>query len=149
VSAVPVFCAVFALALALAGCQTDKADARGPRVLELNADTVQVPDSVRVATIRINRVTAAELAPAAVSLRAGDLLRFIAEDGAAHAIAFDGGAMSAEARSFLEHSGQMRSPPFVEAGATWVVSFKGAPPGVYRFRCPTHHVQGTVTVTAR
>lgn len=126
-----------------------RSDEKGPRELQLSNDTLQIPDSIHVATIRIDRTKAAELEPATVTVRAGDLLRFISNDAGAHAIAFDGEGMGADARAFLEKSGQMRSPPFLAANATWVVSFKGAPAGKYPYRCPTHGVQGTITVTAR
>lgn len=128
---------------------TAKSDEKGPRSIEFGTDTIHIPDSVHVATVRIDRTKAAELLPAVTSVRTGDVLRFIASDGGAHAIAFDGESMSADARAFLEETGQMRSPPFVATGATWVVSFKGAPPGKYPYHCPTHGVPGTVTVTAR
>ncbi len=145
---------VLALVLPVTACDRgegglSKADAKGPRVLELAGGTIAVPDSIRVATVRIDRTKLAELEPAETTIRTGDVLRFIAQDAGAHAIAFDGDGMSEEARSFLETSGQMRSPPFMAAGSKWVVSFDGAPPGSYRFRCPTHGVQGVITVTNR
>lgn len=110
---------------------------------------MKLPDSVHVATVRIDRAKAAELVPATSSVRTGDLLRFISSDAGGHAIAFDGDAMSSEARAFLDRTGQMRSPPFSGGGSTWLVTFAGAPPGSYPYRCPTHGVQGTIVVTAR
>jgi plastocyanin len=124
-------------------------DEKGPRVLELAGDTVKLPDSVHVATVRIDRTKLAELEPATSTVRTGDLLRFMAQDAGAHAIAFDGSALSADARAFMERTGQLRSPPFMAEGSTWVVSFKDAPPGTYPYRCPTHGAQGAITVTAR
>jgi plastocyanin len=135
-----------------AGCDrsgSSRADEKGPRVLELSGDTLKVPDSVRVATVRIDRTKLAELEPAQSTVRTGDLLRFIAQDAGAHAIAFDGDDMSDEARVFMERTGQLRSPPFMAEGSTWVVSFKDAPTGSYPYRCPTHGIQGVITVSAR
>ncbi|MEO5511907.1 MAG: plastocyanin/azurin family copper-binding protein [Longimicrobiales bacterium] len=131
------------------GSDSSRTDDKGPRVLDLGGDTVNVPDSIRVATVRIDRTRSDELDPAQSNVRTGDLLRFMAQDAGAHAVAFDGDGMSAEARSFLEQSGQMRSPPFMAKGSTWVVSFDKAPPGTYPYRCPTHGVRGTITVTQR
>jgi plastocyanin len=110
---------VFALLFVVAtGCDRTKSggarsDEKGPRELELTNDTLQIPDSIHVATVRIDRSKAAELEPASVNLRTGDLLRFISNDAGAHAIAFNGEGMSAEARDSLEKSGQMRIPPFL------------------------------------
>jgi plastocyanin len=131
------------------GGKDGRTDDKGPRVLELGGDTVDVPDSVRVATVRIARTRVAEMDPAQASVRTGDLLRFMAEDAGAHAIAFDGEGMTPEARAFMEQAGQLRSPPFMAKGSTWVVSFANAPAGSYPFRCPTHGARGVITVTAR
>jgi plastocyanin len=144
---------VLALALPLAACDSGNGfaggDEKGPRVLELAGDTLQVPDSVRVATVRIDRSRLDELDPAESTIRTGDLLRFIAQDAGTHAIAFDGDAMTDEARAFLQKTGQLRSPPFLQKGSTWVMSFKDAPVGRYPYRCPTHGVQGVINVVSR
>ncbi len=145
---------VLAVILPLTACDRGgpggaRSDEKGPRVLELSGDTVKLPDSVHVATVRIDRTKLAELEPPASTVRTGDLLRFISQDAGAHAIAFDGEAMTAEARAFMEKAGQLRSPPFMAEGSTWVISFKDAPAGSYPYRCPTHGVQGTITVTTR
>jgi plastocyanin len=140
--------------LALSACDHDgaslrRSDEKGPREIVLTNDTVKLPDSVHVATVRLDRTKREEIEPAQVTVRTGDLVRFIASDGGAHAIAFDGELLEPNAREFLERTGQMRSPPFVASGARWVVSFKDAPPGKYTYRCPTHGVQAEVMVTAR
>ena len=77
------------------------------------------------------------------------MVRFISSDAGSHAIAFDGDAMSPDARAFLERTGQLRSPPLLAAESRWVMSFEGAPPGDYPFRCPTHGVRGSIIVNAR
>jgi plastocyanin len=149
------FRATLALSLfAFSACDHDgpslsRSDEKGPREIVLGTDTMKLPDSVHVATVRMDRSKRAEITPAQVTVRTGDLVRFIASDAGAHAIAFDGETLEQGAREFLDRTGQMRSPPFVESGSTWVVSFKDAPPGKYSYRCPTHGVQGEVTVTAR
>ena len=98
----------------------------GPAVLELAADTVQLPDSIVA--------------------HPGDVVRFTAGDGATHALAFDGASLAAEARTFLERTSQMRSPPLITEGATWIISLADAPAGTYRFRCLTHNAAGALTV---
>ena len=141
-----------ALVLAASGCGDGGPGGsrdRGPRVLELNADTVRLPDSVRVATVRIDRTKRDEFEPGTTTIRVSDVVRFISSDAGSHAIAFDGDAMSPDTREFLERTGQLRSPPLLTAESRWVMSFEGAPPGEYPFRCPTHGVRGSITVNAR
>ena len=53
-----------------------------------------------------------------------------------------------EARAFLEKTGQLRSPPLVTNGASWVITLKDAPLGTYVFRCLNHHDTGQLTVAA-
>lgn len=144
------FVLVPALALVVGACerQTDAA-AAGPRVLELDSASLLLPDSVRLATVQLDRGLPADLEPADVAVRAGDIVRFQARDAAAHAIAFEGDGLSPDARRFLETTGQMRSPPLVGRGNAWVLSFAGAPAGVYPFRCATHGATGRVVVQPR
>jgi plastocyanin len=82
-----------------------------------------------------------------VAAVAGDYLRFTTSDSRTHAIVFEG--ISPEIKTFLEQSGQLRSPPLVINGASWVIALKNAPPGVYNFRCLMHHETGQLTVAAR
>ena len=126
-----------------------RGETREPRVLELSTDTVSLPDSILVSTVRMDRSKRPELTPVEVTVRTGDVVRFLATDGSAHALAFDGDSLAAPAREFMERTGQLRSPPLLMKDATWLVSMAGAPPGRYPFRCPTHGAAGAVIVTAR
>lgn len=136
------------------GC--DRGDARageetdlGPRVLQLDSARVDLPDSIRQLVVRLDRSTAADFEPANAALRTGDIVRFEAGDAGGHAIAFDGELLAPEARSWLEATGQLRSPPLVNAGNAWVITFVNAPPGEYPFGCVTHGARGVLTVSAR
>lgn len=144
--------AVALLAL-LAGCdrggEERVADDLGPRVLQLDSASVDLPDSIRQLVVRLDRSTAADLAPASAALRTGDIVRFEAGDAGGHAIAFDGAQLPGEARTWLETTGQLRSPPLVNAGNAWVITFDGAPPGEYPYLCVTHGARGSLTVSAR
>ena len=84
-----------------------------------------------------------------MTVRSGDIVRFEAGDASAHALGFEGTGLSAEARRFLEATGQMRSPPLLAQGNAWVVSFANAPPGEYPYRCATHGAPGRIMVHAR
>ena len=123
--------------------------AAGPQMLELDSASLPLPDSIRLVVIHLDRGQAADFAPADVAVRVGDIVRFEAKDAAAHAVAFEGAALSPEARRFLEVAGQMRSPPLVGKGNAWVVSFAHAPTGDYPYRCATHGAPGRVVVRVR
>jgi len=141
---------VLVLGVALGGCDppADGADA-GPRVLELDSARITLPDSVRLVVVSLDRSHPGDLEPAHAEIRVGDIGRFEAADAAAHAVGFDGTGLTAEARRFLEVTGQMRSPPLLNAGNAWVVSFAHAPPGDYPYHCATHRARGSITVQPR
>jgi plastocyanin len=135
-----------------AGCDRTKGEPaaeQGPRVLQLDSTSIALPDSVHLAVITLDRSIRADMDRLNVELRVGDIIRFETRDGGGHAIAFDGVALATRARVWLEHTGQLRSPPLVAAGNAWVVSFEEAPPGDYPFQCVTHGGRGTVRVTPR
>jgi len=141
---------VLALAIGSTGCERggDQPD-QGPRVLELDSAQVLLPDSIRLVVVQLDRSLPGDFDPASLEVRVDDIVRFEAKDAAAHAIAFEGDGLSAEARRFLEVTGQMRSPPLVGEGRAWVVSFAHAPPGDYPFRCATHGAAGRIAVHER
>jgi plastocyanin len=143
--------AVALLACTLAaGCdRVGPGSDEGPRVLELTHDTIRLEQGVRLVDIAVRRQADGEFDPAVVEARQGDLVRFTAGDGAGHAIVFVGPQLSNEARIFLEHSGQLRSPPLIVSGASWVITLDGAPAGEYPFHCTTHDVAGRLGVVAR
>jgi plastocyanin len=138
------------ICVACTGCERGgEQAAEEPRVLELDSARLVLPDSIRLVVIELDRSLPGDLQPAAVEVRAGDIVRFQARDGGAHAIGFEGTGLTAEARRFLEVTGQMRSPPLLAEGNAWVVSFANAPPGDYPYRCATHGAVGRVAVHAR
>ncbi|CAN5890319.1 hypothetical protein BH23GEM9_BH23GEM9_01600 [soil metagenome] len=120
----------------------------GPRVLELTHDTIRLEAGVRLAGIEVRREASGEFHPAATEVRQGDVVRFTAGDGGGHAIAF-GGQLDPAILEFLERTGQLRSPPLIAQGSSWVITLDGAPAGEYPFRCTTHNVAGRLTVAPR
>lgn len=140
------------LCVFLTGCERpggDSTEAEGPRVLQLDSSSITLPDSVRLTVVMLDRTIAADMDRPNVELRVSDIIRFESRDGGGHAIAFDGTALAPAGRVWLEHTGQLRSPPLVAAGNAWVVSFSEAPPGDYPFLCVTHGGRGMVRVTPR
>jgi hypothetical protein len=72
-------------------------------------------------------------APAAVVIEPGALVEFVMRDRRVRTVSFQLGSLTPEQAEFLRASGQDRSPPLVELDSRFVVSFKDAPAGVYRY----------------
>lgn len=117
-------------------------------MLELANDTIQLAEGVTLVDVTVRRSAEGDFDPAAVEARSGDVVRFIADDNGGHAIVFENTALGADARDYLERTGQMRSPPLIASGSSWVVTLEGAPAGDYPFRCTTHGESGRLSVTA-
>jgi plastocyanin len=114
--------------------------------LDIGGDTIRLAPGVRVHDIRIRARTGAEFEPDSVQARAADVLRFQTADARTHVIAFQDSILPAAARNWLAAKSQLRSPPLVVEGATWIVSLENAPAGTYTFQCVTHGVSGRVIV---
>jgi plastocyanin len=138
---------VFCGLLIVAGCR-DVAPPR-PVVIELEADTITLPLGARIVEIEVARKPAGEFEPATVVANVGDVVRFVAKDGHSHAIVFVADQVIPDGAAFLERTGQLRGPPLVRDGATWLVSLDGAPPGQYGFTCLTHGGSGTINVQVK
>lgn len=136
----------FLIILALSGCRQSGSTDQ-PVVLELEGDTVRLPPGVRLIEITV-RVASHEFEPSTVDARVGDVVRFTARDAGSHAIAFEGARLAGEAHTFLEQTGQLRAPPLLHDGASWIISLADAPVGEYPFRCLTHGAWGRLNVVA-
>jgi plastocyanin len=134
--------------LALSACEAAPED-EGPRVLELANDTIRLDVGVALLDVTVRRGTEGDFEPASVEARTGDVVRFVAADNGGHALVFESTALAADAREFLERTGQLRSPPLITSGSSWVVTLAGAPAGHYPFRCSTHSTTGRLIVGAR
>jgi len=136
------------LVLAIAGCDTPP-QLQPPAELELEDRTVLLERGAELHDIRLHSPSTGDpVQPDSVDARPGDALRFMAADAMTHAIAFDESMLSSEQREFLESTRQLRSPPLLATGSTWVVSLDGAPIGRYPFRSLTHDARGVVIVAA-
>ena len=71
--------------------------------------------------------------PARVEVLEGDLVQFVIVDRRVHTITFRGDELSPAAKAFLHDTGQISSPPLLQRGARFVVSFEDAPAGEYPF----------------
>jgi plastocyanin len=133
--------------LALSGCgDSGFIGEKKDRTLELANDTIDLPSGVDLHDVKVQtNAQSKDFTPAQVTAIPGDYLRFTIGDSRTHAIVFE--VSVPEARAFLEQSGQLRSPPLVTNGASWVIALKGAPVGTYGFRCMIHHDTGQLTVS--
>jgi hypothetical protein len=141
------------LFVVLAGAACDRAtrsaDRRSSHTLPLGKDTLRLGADVAVLDVRLRQAPASgAVEPDTVRARPGDVVRFIATDPRGYAVAFDTAGLAPDAREFLERTGQLRGPPLVTAGAAWVVSLKGAPPGTYAFHSLTADAHGLLVVQA-
>jgi hypothetical protein len=86
--------------------------------------------------------------PAALSIETGAYVEFVSSDWMLHEILFDTASLAPAQRSFLETTDQMQSPPLIDRGSRYVLSFVDAPPGRYAFRLEGNGraTQGTIVV---
>ena len=118
------------------------------RTLELAGDTIDVPDGVDLYDIKIaTDAQSRDFEPDNLSASPGDYVRFTTADSRTHAIVFE--VAAGDTRTFLESTGQLRSPPLVNKGASWVIALDKAPVGTYVFKCLMHNHSGQLTVAAR
>jgi plastocyanin len=136
----------FLLLVLLGACE------RGPlareekdRTLELAGDTIDLPAGIDLHDVAVRTGDQQkDFEPRQLQAKPGDYLRFTMGDSRTHAIVFEVSAGSI--RTFLESTGQLRSPPLITKGASWVIALKNAPPGQYPFRCLVHNDVGQLTV---
>ena len=133
-------CLAFALACAQDGSPPHD-------VVQLDDGEVQLPEGSTRHDVRLEGVGAqTEVAPAEVGATPGDAVAFIAADAVTHSVVFLADRLDSAQVAFLESSGQMRGPPMLSEGASWIVSLKDAPLGDYLFACAFHGGQGVVRV---
>jgi plastocyanin len=120
----------------------------GPRVIELDHDTIRLAAGVRLVEIRLRRDAQGDFDPAHAEAHAGDYVRFTADDRGGHAIVF-GPGLDPAVHEFLRRTEQLRSPPLIDAGASWVLTLADAPAGEYTFHCTTHASSGRLTIQPR
>lgn len=72
--------------------------------------------------------------PRRTEIPPGGIVQFVTLDHRVHLVRFDDGALDPPALGFLRDSGQDSPPPLLVEGARLVLTFDGAPPGIYPFR---------------
>jgi plastocyanin len=118
------------------------------RTLELAADTIDVPEGIDLHDIKVaTDAQSRDFEPDNLTAAPGDYVRFTTADSRTHAIVFE--VAAGDTRTFLESTGQLRSPPLVNNGASWVLALDKAPVGTYVFRCLMHQHSGQLTIATR
>jgi plastocyanin len=117
-------------------------------VLELAEDTIRLESGVALVDIlvRSGSTAAAPFTPDTVRIQQGDVVRFTTLDRHPHAITFEVAGLTPEIATFLERTGQLRSPPLITEGGSWVISFTDAPPGAYPFIDLSQDARGLIIV---
>lgn len=112
------------------GCDAEP----GPRTDPELTEALGVPPGTPVHRIDLSgQEGRIRVLPTAVDANPGDLVQFVVADTRVYSVAFLLEEMSSGQRAFLRGSLQEASPPLVEQGARFVLSFADAPPGEYPF----------------
>lgn len=136
---------VFGLVVTLAASACDAVS--GGSTITLDSAEVSIDGSVHDVTIA-GAGAVDSIAPEMVQARVGDAIRFVVEDRRPHAIMFTAERLEAPVREYLERTSQLRGPPLVNEGSSWVVLLEDAVPGRYPFHCRSHDAAGEITVAA-
>jgi plastocyanin len=92
--------------------------------------------------------------PEALTIKAGDIVRFHNHTGGPHNVGFSADSIPAGAEPVLTAAmkdviGPLTGPLLVQPDATYEISFAGAPPGDYYIHCTPHiafKMHGKITV---
>ena len=96
----------------------------------------------------------ASFTPAALTIKAGDVVKFVVKSGPPHNVAFypdsiPAGAADVLNKAMTETMAPLTGPMKVGIGETYEISFAGAPAGTYHYFCTPHQpfgMKGTITV---
>ena len=141
------------LALVLATLLTAAAcEERDPDLLpdaQLRAE-LGLTDDDRVHTVLLSTAEGERAEPDSLEVLPGDLVQLVSDDWMVHEVAFDLEAAAGAARSYLERTGQAHSPPLLQRGARFVLTFADAPPGRYPYRLTGNRAggEGVIVVAA-
>jgi plastocyanin len=116
------------------------------KALDVGDDTVQLAPGVVVHDVQIRANGSSEFEPVTTPAHPGDVIRFIDTDSRTHVIEFDEATLPGSALQLFKKKTQLRSPPLVVQGATWIISLADAPAGTYTFHCSAHGATGQLTV---
>ncbi|HXG45010.1 MAG TPA: plastocyanin/azurin family copper-binding protein [Gemmatimonadales bacterium] len=146
---------VAGLALVVAACGGEKKTDQAAPPAQEQAAPAPAPAAGTVHEVQMDfdgKVGA--FVPSALTIKAGDIVKFIVRTGPPHNVAFDPKGIPAGAEAFLngamtETMGPLTGPMKVAIGDSYEINFTGAPPGVYNYHCTPHlpfGMKATITV---
>jgi plastocyanin len=109
------------------------------------------PAAATGATIDVNMVlegTAYKYVPAAITAKAGDVIKFHNKSGGPHNVAFDAGKIPAGSEAAIDGAlgagrmGPLMGALLVEQDAVFSLNTTGFPAGKYSFNCTPHQALG-------
>ena len=108
-------------------------------------------DGDRVHTVTLLGGASEAVDPPTLEILGGDWVEFRSGDWRIHEVRFLLDSIPGEARTFLEGTDQVASPPLVQKDARFVGSFRDAPEGRYPFTVEGHGtaVHGVVVVGSK
>jgi plastocyanin len=146
--ALPCAAATLVLSAALFACRSEPDLTLRPDSILRAELGLTLEDLVHRVAVTGGEVERAE--PAALSIEVGSYVEFVTTDWLVHEILFDTTDLSASQRGFLARTDQMQSPPLIDRGSRYVLSFVDAPPGRYTYRLEGNGTasRGTIVVGA-
>jgi plastocyanin len=133
-----------ALAILGSGCRRADETLRPDTLLR---DSLGLGDDDRVHRVGLGSADNQEvIQPPQVTVQPGDYVEFVTQDRRVHALAFTLEGLSPAAAEFLVGTGQQSSPPLVESGTRFVVSFEAAPLGTYPYVVRGNGAEGRGTI---
>lgn len=127
--------AVSLLSVVLASCGKGEVPPPQNPPDALLRDSLQLGDDDRVFRISLSSENGDNRAdPTTIQVPMGAWVEFVSVDGWPRTVAFVLDSLSSPAAELLRSSGQDASPPLLDAGDRFVVTFTGAPAGRYPFR---------------
>jgi plastocyanin len=149
---------VAGMALALAACGGKGGEEKPAE--QPAATPAAAPAAAPVATGETHEVDmdfdgkAAKFTPAALTIKAGDVVKFVVKSGPPHNVGFHADSIPAGAADVLnkamaETMAPLTGPMKVGMGETYEISFAGAPAGDYHYFCTPHvpfGMHGVITV---
>jgi hypothetical protein len=98
-------------------------------------DSLRLGDEDRVFRVSLSTEDGENRAyPASIQVPRGAWVEFVSADGWPRTVGFLLDSLSSAAAELLRASGQDASPPLLDAGDRFVVTFRGAPAGRYPYR---------------
>ena len=122
--------AAFFLLVAGAGCEPVDPTLRPDAQL---ISELGLTERDRVHTVSLATGVDERAEPDSIVVQVGDYLQFVSSEWLIHEVHFDTTSMDDRTRSFMTVTDQMDSPPLLQQGARFVLSFVDAPPGSYPF----------------